>query len=464
MALWIFIAPGCGGSDDLTDADETAAPPAPVDAFVDAAAVPFEVRYGLLHVSDYSGCCDLDANCLGNNPATPYLAWALPPGPDEAPRDYPDAFEPWGPLPDPAMSRTFRLRSDEAVVLMGKMPPSAAYTGQRSYLGARFEGGALVPVLGSLGPSLNNRVIEADRGTSAIWDTPFIVVTSADAMVEQQVETLLVDAGFDPATIHYDRLPGPLLDMGLHDDADVFQITWRTAVIEDPSAEAVFYSNPEATVLRLTPREPLPTLTPHDVPELPGRGSGTTELDLQPAVDALGDAIRAANPTTTPIESTHHPVFQPTLECIIEPRCAGDIRDRLVMISPWFLLPDDDTYAMVYGVNHARAGKASYSNITVLEALHTIGLNSLNNVDMVGTARAWLPDHPQVDDLFATMVRRDCSGVDVPCQEVSIGCPGASVDTELRITSRAYLEPSTGAAPLETELVLDRTMFFPAPD
>ena len=74
---------------------------------------------------------------------------------------------------------------------------------------------------------------------------------------------------------------------------------------------------------------------------------------------------------------------------------------------------------------------------------------------------AFLPGHPQVDDLFVQVFARRCDTFDGwPCVEVPYTCPGVPVDEQMLISFRAYLEPQTGAAPLETELVPSKVLLY----
>lgn len=79
---------------------------------------------------------------------------------------------------------------------------------------------------------------------------------------------------------------------------------------------------------------------------------------------------------------------------------------------------------------------------------------------MIGTAREYLPDHPLVDDLYAITVARDCTGLPEPCIAVPYTCPGVPTEDYMLISFRAYLEPTTGAAPVESELLADRVIRY----
>lgn len=433
----------------------------PLDAFVDTLASDgFVVQEGLLWFSTYDGCCDPGANCLGNNPSTPYGTLALPPAPGHEPLPV-DVLAPWGTLPDPSLSRTFQLRPDEAVVWIGTTPPPAKYLSFRSYLVARYEDGFVVPTMASLGPSLNHLVLADERDVPAtdVFDAPIAVVMTADANVERDIADRLVAAGYARSTIHYDRLPGDIARTGLEIDDDAFGAVIRVAIDEDPSRSEAWRADPGATVLRITPSGESTSTAPHPIPDLPARGSGTDESAWQEALLALDAAILDAFADREVVVLPAIPVWQETLTCIDTLlTCAGDIRDRYAAVSPYMTLSGSDEVAVVWGVNHERAGKASYSSFSVVTEVHGIGAAAVDSVAMVGTARHWLPDHALADDLYAMVVARDCAGRAEPCLEVPTGCPGPELEEQVRITVRAYLEPATGAAPLAEELLLDRVM------
>jgi len=134
------------------------------------------VQEGALAFSSMEGCCDPGAYCWGNNPSTPYGTYALPPAPGLPPRD--DAmFDDFGPI-ERGLSRDFLLRPDEAIVWQGTMPPTARYFGLRTYLGQRPP--TDVPIIGSLGPSLNQLVVADARAGEGVWGEPVAEITTAD--------------------------------------------------------------------------------------------------------------------------------------------------------------------------------------------------------------------------------------------------------------------------------------------
>jgi hypothetical protein len=198
---------------------------------------------------------------------------------------------------------------------------------------------------------------------------------------------------------------------------------------------------------------------------LPARGSGTGEDAWQPAFDALEQAILAAQPDSSHLIVEGVPAFPPTLLCIDdEGGCKTDLRDRHAALTPYLSLDEPDELAVIYGVNHTRTGKALYANFALIEETHQFGFAGINNDEMIGSASFYLPDEPLADDLYAYTIARDCTGRPEACIEVPATCPGVPYGEQLRVTFRAYLEASTGAAPLASELIINRAVkFWPTP-
>lgn len=467
--LALLLVAGCArdpdpvdpGDDDDSELPDTAPPDTAVSTPTledHLRAAGFGVSAGLFAYSNLDGCCDPGANCWGNNPSTPYGIPSLPPSPGQPFEDH-DLLVNLGSLPASGTSRTFRLRRDEAMVVVGRLPPRAKYLSYRTYVGERF--GQNIPVIGSLGPSLNNLVIAETMGTDDIWGEPFAFVTTMDADIERRVHDALLAAGLAPHQIHDDRIPPAVVRPGAHVDSDTFFALMRVAVYDDPDAGAAHQASPDYTVLRLTPQGYTPLTDPHPWPTFPARGTGVTEEPWREARDALEAAIEAAWPDHDAVVAQTEPYWIDTVACVGSgENCTGDIRDRFVALLPAMMLPDDETFAVIYGVNHERTGKASYSSASVQTVIRQTGLESLTSVDMPGTAAHFLPDHPQRDDLYAVVVARDCSGHAARCIEVPSVCPGPTYDEPVKITIRAYLEPATATAPLPTEMLGDRVMRF----
>ncbi|MEM6929511.1 MAG: hypothetical protein AAF602_21405, partial [Myxococcota bacterium] len=399
--------------------------------------------------SDMSGCCDVGAQCYGNNPDTPYGTVMIPPSAGRESERAVDILDDWGPIED-GLYRTYRLRPDEALVTFGTLPPKARYFSFQSYLGSRDQ--LPRPILGSLGPALNHLVMEEQRG-GPIWGQPGAIVTTLDADVEADVRQALVAAGWPEEHIHADRITGSVVRPGLDAPSDTFFVATRLALFDDPEAGAAYLADPALRVLRLTPEVEREWTRPWPWPELPERGSGTPEPDaLRAARDRVAQAILDTLEDRPTVAVPSFVYWAETLQCIATNICAGDIRDRYTSNSPQFVLAPGEAVISV-GVNHERTGRASYSSATVQTSLEGRGIVSLSSPDMPGSARPWLPDDPLADDLFVWFVARDCSEWPQPCTELGTDCPELGANAQANVLYRAYLEPSTGAAPIAAEMI-----------
>ncbi|MCA9491290.1 MAG: hypothetical protein KC621_15270 [Myxococcales bacterium] len=468
----IALLLGCTGGGTLTvptdsvpthtaDTDTTPTPTT-FEGFAEASGL--RVAEGSFTFTDSADCCQPGVSCLWNNPSTPYGVYAVPPLPDEPPVPVVDGW-----------SSLFRMRGDEAVVYLGRTPPRAAYYSFRTYAQYRPEPhpqtGELVPlpVLGSLGPSLNPIVVGAQAGADAVWDAPLAVVTTADAALERQIVDWLVQTGWDADHVQVDRIPPGEARLGTGQDADLLSMVVRVALFEDTDAGAAWMADPGARVLRLTPVEERAVAEPHPRQPVPQGGSGTSEQAWASAEAALGDAIVNGFPGFFVFEQTSNPLFEETYDCLATLTCFGESSDRYNARIPAFFLWDDGSFVLSWGVNHGRVGKAAYSSVAINTVVNQIGLDAVDSTGMPGSARAFLDD-PLVDDLYVVAVARDCAAVGatlaslghgtapVPCMEVPTTCPGVAFTEPMMLNWRAYLEEATNAAPIPEELVLDRVV------
>lgn len=440
----------------VPDTADTAPPiPSTLPEALDQAG--FVVQEGAFRFASYDNCCDPTVNCWGNNPSTPYGTHVVPPAPGHP--HPPDLFDSWEHLEDPNLSRTFHLEAYEALVLLGNLPPKAKYLGYISNLGARP--GLPYVVLGSLGPAINNMVLGERRGLrpDQIWEQPFAIITSADRAVEERVRAALIASGWEAEHIIEDRISPSVVNLGHGDRADSLYTVMRVAVFDDPDAGEAWRADPGLTVYRLTARDGVST-QPHPPPTFPPRGSARTENSLGGGMVLLEAAIQAYHHEYEGRVAVSEPYWKETIECFWQQGgCHGDIRDRYTaLIQPMFL--DEGEFVVIFGPNHERSGKALYASASVQSILSQRGIRSFDSSMMPGTATVYFPNHPRAEDYYAWTVARSCEGLPEPCFEVPTTCPGVPYDEPFKITLRAYLEPSSGAAPMASQLVLDRAIHF----
>lgn len=452
------LVSGCA-SDDARSGD--------VDAFVAALeADGFVVQEGKLEIFPVLEMYDagIVPSCYGNNPSTPYLIYKLPEAPGQtAPNLVSDA--PINPE-NRGLWIDYRLREDEAIVFVGATPPPIDYYSYRSYIVNRWfpAENRSRRIFASLGDTLNLGTIK----TSGPSDNPFnqttMIITAADVSINARVRAAANGAGFSSSLINDDVIPSQLVRMGLDRESDTFGFIHRLAFFHDEDIGSVYLNSNPGRVFRLTPTTESAPVDPFAVPALRIRGTGTTEeLDLLPQLDALEDAILARyGPENATMLGTSiwllegYDAIQRGVDVI------GENRDTVYLRSENFTLGDDpDEFLIVYGVNHAAAGKAVYSNFGIYGADILNGVDAVSNHDFTGSAGAYLPKNPDAAYLYVYKVARHAGG-DPACLEVSAegGASGIGPDQEAFVGFRAYLEEETLVGPYWSELVYDRVILF----
>ena len=85
------------------------------------------------------------------------------------------------------------------------------------------------------------------------------------------------------------------------------------------------------------------------------------------------------------------------------------------------------------------------------------------NEAFAGSSELYLPHHPQGDILYAVKIARDCSGEQYCIQapyDKEKPCYTATLDNDVYVVFRSYLEPETMTGPNPVELILDRAIVF----
>lgn len=123
---------------------------------------------------------------------------------------------------------------------------------------------------------------------------------------------------------------------------------------------------------------------------------------------------------------------------------------------------DTDEFIIVYGVNHAATGKATYSNFAIYGAAGWNGVRAITDADFSGSAEEYLPDNPNAKYLYVYKLARNCSEDDQYCYEVpyGVGAYGIELDQPLFVAWRAYMENTTKTGPAYSEIVYDQAIKF----
>ncbi|MED5369372.1 MAG: hypothetical protein VX899_00035 [Myxococcota bacterium] len=408
----------------------------------------YDVAPGELFFLDIEDCEHLQS-CYGNNPASPYGMYALP---------VPEGVEPFDGFvfPGNPNSTMWRLRPDEAVLLLGRTPPPAEYFGLTSYVYSRDGKDIFASLNNSLNPVTLR--VDSDGSYAGAFDQETAIVHTADANTWRDVLMALGGAGVSPDIVNLDPLPSELITMGGAPSDDVLGVLFRVALPEDPAALAAYREQPPVTILRITPHterehDPLP------VSEIAERDTDASiEAPLEPALEALEDAAKEAWPSARRVNapSTSAPVFGRT--CIrLNHRCFGDNPDTSYALTPSLRSLGEGEAYLVLGVNHQATGTATYSNVSIYEPDKFIGVKNAASPDMPGTAQILLPEHPDADLLFAWWFARECpteGPIADACTEVPVEFPGLGLDSHPVFLSRGYMEPGEPSGPKTSRLVL----------
>ncbi len=414
-------------------------------------------------------CNGMADSCNGNNFGAPYLTAKVPPLEGQSP-----SFAPF----------TFRLRRNEAVVLVGPTPPPCDYYSYTTFLFNRYDGNwgpsKTRKIFSSFGDPLNRFVLKTGGSP---FSKNIVLIYTPDENTDKAVRNAAKASGFKDAVVNTYIIPSALLvtNDDLDETTDQLVIGQRTALWADGSKDGGGYlENPGVVVLRVTPAKSAPSKA-FSTPKQRVRGTGQTEFDLLPYVDNLRQAILDHYPGLNAQElATDRWIEQSPIALQTWANTLGDSSDAAYLHTKenFKLSNDPNDFLIVYGVNHEKTGKAIYANVNVYQSCFYCGIasvfshcyNAPGDLSCVsfGTARDYLtsnlPKDP--DQLYTLKISRNCGQGGTHCLQVptSTNCgEGAGLNEELFLATRAYVEPETKTGPSLTELVFDRVLHFTAP-
>lgn len=337
---------------------------------------------------------------FGNNAGAPYAAYLLPPAPNQDPspgQKPPKGYNPFNPSNYPANIEyvapgfNYKLRPDEAIVLIGQTTPPAVYFSFRSYLGftqnkpekdysdtittGNHKTGFYHFIGASMGDQISNNFIWTDSTPYGTPGSPFdcnaIIITTADRDINGQMRDALVKSGFNPGIINDDNIPADLVKMGLEKGKDNFLFVMRAAVFENPDIGWDYIYNLEKyfTVLRITPKTSCTSTKPWPIPALKRRETCVNEFQVVPTARDILDYLR--NKIISKYKKTEYDVVDLDINLAIPDAFEGilqdvnlwiDDRDTIYLKTEDFKLLTDDDFVVVYGINHTQTGFATYLN------------------------------------------------------------------------------------------------------
>jgi hypothetical protein len=422
------------------------------------------------------------------NNVQPYLSIILP-------GYFWDADHPWEKARR-AMPVNYLLRQDEAILIVGSTPPPMAYYSFQTMLFARYNlatnnydpatGGFFAPygaTVAYLGDTVNSLTVRTTGSTP--YNRPMAFISTGNRQTQERLRAALRAAGYADAVINTETLPPSLVRFG-YETGDQFMFTMRMAIAAGGDQafndfEKAVQAGSVMQVFRVRPKPEFPT-DPLPAPVLRTRGTGQTEMDLYPTMEKLHKAIVASFDAGFNAEELDtflpdsipegYPAIQRGIAYMGPGKdgSAGYGRDANYWVSDWFDLPDD-AFAIVYGVDHAATGKATYSSAAVyLDNTIAAGVSDVNSADFAanpGTASSYVPGGPGIEKFYVWKVKRNCNG-EPRCMEAKLLRPehiaacGSKIaaNAPVRIGFRQYAEPATKVGPADAELLYDRVIVF----
>jgi hypothetical protein len=439
------------------------------------------------------------SSCFGNNAGSAYTALFLPPAPGQEAAKAPEGSG----LPDeepgvaaadgsvlPAnpyfspVGWSWKLRGDEAVLVLGYTPPACIYHSLVSYVllseddsPAKEEGAEgdifYHSTFASLGRSANMRTLKHEGTRPDL--ASFAYLLTGDVRSAEVAAVALSKLGITDAGLNVHLLPAQVLSMGLGTGKDTFAVLGRASGPEDPGLFDQWLSAvaDETVVLRLTPKKAFHLPAPAG--SLAPRGTGMHEAGriqgVREGLAAIRDAlVRQYGKDYEMEELPSRIAVTEGLTAYLDGRNAeGDNPDAAYLMTGDFTFESDEDFCVVYGVNHTRSGKATYSNVVLYAKPWLAGIASIYDRSFEGSAEGYVPaEVADPDDFYVFKLARpgwalaDGHTVEVPASTGNPRgrCYGADAGQPLFCAFRAYMEPETGTGPAYSELIWDRLMVF----
>jgi len=411
-------------------------------------------------------------NAAGNNAGAPYkgLFGALPDNMEikdmEQLSNAQEKVENWL-YNTPGQIQGWQLNPDEAVVLVTKTPPECAYFSYCGFIFNKYyeKEKQRKWVWTSFNDPLNNLTIKTSGTPNGAKGNPFnqdtIIIITADKGTDQRIRSAALSAGYPEDIINTYVIPSSMVKMGTGPEFDTIVFGHRMALFADEKAGQA-YVNAISAAIRVIPKSQA-KLDPFPAPELRVRGTGKTEVDLQPALEDLRKAIlvKHSNLAADEFETS---VWLPESYDAVQRGLyvAGESRDTTYLRCDTFTLGDTpDEFIIVYGVNHAASGKATYSNCNFYGEAGWNGVAGILSTEYAGSAEEYLPGNPLAKYLYVCKFARSC-GPEKTCVAVPTGpeAHGVALDEPAFIAFRAYIEPATRVGPAYSELLYDRVIKF----
>ncbi len=442
---------------------------------------------------------------FGNNAGSAYMVLNLPPAPeqDASPGnpergwegEIPSAYDdpevenyPENPFFSPA-GMHFKLRQDEAVVVITRLPDPCKYWSFIVYdmFSAVMEGkdysttkgffkvgneksGDYHTIFASVGSPVN--MLNAKHDGDSPFGTEAVLVICANSHVRDSVLAQLAAADYPETMVNVMEIPSGVYRVGLEKGRDTFSLFGR---ISQPENREIYNEymqglSENAVVLRVTPREEAEA-APFPVAPLKARGSGTHEtsklVNAAENLDTIRKNILARYADEYDYEElfTNIPFYDGITSYLNDMNAQGDVHDAAYLITDNFELKSDEDFVVVYGVNHACTGKARYFNAVLHERPMVNGVCSIYDSMLAGSAEEYIGEAlDEAERYYVYKMARTAMDEHTAVIPYATGNEqgryyGVDNGSPVFVLFRIYLD-ETGVGADYYELVYDRVIVF----
>jgi len=291
------------------------------------------------------------ANAAGNNAGAPYrgVFGAIPDNVNitdvKDVSNVQEKIENWL-YSTPGLIQGWQMNPDEALVIVTKTPPECVYFSYCGFIFYKYyeKDQQRKWVWTSFNDPLNNLTIKTSGTPDGAKGNPFnqdtIIIVTADKGIDQRIRSAAVAAGYSEDIINTYVVPSSMVKLGTGPEFDTIVFGQRMALFADEKAGQE-YVNAVSAAIRVTPESQV-KLDPLPAPELRVRGTGKTEVDLQPALDDLRRAILSKYSDLSANELETSVWLPESYEAVqTETYVAGESRDTVYLRCDTFTLGDD---------------------------------------------------------------------------------------------------------------------------
>lgn len=470
--------------------------------------------------------CDLSYDvmnsCFGNNPAAPYALPVVPPWPEHpGPGEWVDPAT-VGALGGTAdgYNASYRLDPHEALVILARMPPPAAYFGMKTYLFTRAgelctesdqynwigshvpalfptffslvphepESAPRVQIIADLSNSPNNVTISDQSGS--VWDQFRYFIITPNPTMDATIRDAFTKIGTAEHDIFTEKIPeyfpseanapncpeAAAVRFGLGQEADDFVTLIRYAMPVDEVAGDRWRQRLPLVVLRIRNLdadqqtyqwEEFEQRTASNPPET----SYSTDLNtLTQAVCGIwnSEGTQDCSQWKPLLNLQAAPLRLSGPDCVPAwMNCLAPNEDTTYQMSAKLPLDPEHFYA-VAGALSTATQNATYVGLGLNSSVKQLGFGNISDEDLAGSATGYSDAVPS-DKFFVQYFARDCrglaeqlpEGVSFRCYSIGDTLPYCYDSSDLQcdmlvLSLRGYLRPGTQRATDKNSVLISR--------